>query len=161
MKTLISSLAVLLLSLNAYAVDTSNCSAMKSASKGAETAKGNYLQVQTLNSASASCPYSRDAKVTISYIWDQETNNTPKVLFWTKLSGLNLNQEATVNTYVTCNELAGDGYNLDTSNKKVFRCSAQASLGTGYQEKLNVEVAPQIDGSWDTRGYSQNYTFKF
>lgn len=152
MKTLITSLAVLL-SFTTFASDTTGCPTMHTTSKEALTAMGNNLTIQALNAAGPDCSYAKDSKITILYSWLQDSNYVPKVEFWTKVDNTGVTLDLTVVAYVSCNELNS------TSNR--IKCVAKAMIGTGYQDKMDVEVAPFIDGQWDTLGYSQNYIFKF
>lgn len=159
MKTLITSLAVLF-SLTTLASDSTGCPTMHTTSKETVTAFGNNLAIQTLNAAGPDCSYAKDSRITIVYSWFQNSGNPPHVDFWTRINNNGLTQELSVFAYVSCNEFNSGPYS-DHSNGNRFKCFAKAMIGTGYQDKMNVEVAPLIDGNWDTRGYSQNYYFQF
>ncbi len=159
MKTLITSLAVLF-SITTFASDTTGCPTMHTTSKDATTAFGNNLLIQALNAAGPNCSYAKDSRVTIFYSWFQDADNYPRVEFWTKINNTGITLDLTVVAYVTCNELNSAHYLHQVSGKR-FKCTAKAMIGTGYQDKMDVEVAPLIDGKWDTRGFSQNYYFQF
>lgn len=153
MKTLITSLAVLF-SITTFASDTTGCPTMHTTSKEVVTVFGNNLTIQALNAAGPDCSYAKDSKITILYTWLQDSNYaSPRVEFWTKVENTGVTLDLTVVAYVSCNEL--------NSTSTRFKCVAKAMIGTGYQNKMNVEVAPFVDNKWDTMGYSQNYIFKF
>lgn len=152
MKTLITSLAVLF-SFTTFASDTTGCPTMHTTSKDTTTAFGNNLLIQALNAAGPDCSYAKDSKITISYSWVQDTTDAPRVEFWTKINNTGITLDLTVVAYVSCNEI--------NSTSTRFKCVAKALIGTGYQNKMDVEVAPLIDGQWDTKGYNQNYNFQF
>lgn len=133
---------------------------MHTTSKDATTAFGNNLHIQALNAAGPNCSYAKDSKVTILYSWFQDADYHPRVEFWAKINNIGITLDLTVVANVSCNELKNSPYLFQASGKR-FKCFAKAVIGTGYQDKMAVEVAPSIDGQWDTRGFSQNYYFQF
>lgn len=157
MKTLITSLAVLL-SLQIFASDSTGCPTMHTTSKETTTTFGNNLAIQALNAAGPDCSYAKDSRITIIYSWFQDSGYTPHIDFWTRINNNGLTNDLTVFAYVSCNEFNSGPYSVPYNR---FKCFAKAIIGTGYQNKISVEVAPLIDGHWDTRGYSQNYYFQF
>ncbi|MEA9358393.1 hypothetical protein SHI21_19310 [Bacteriovorax sp. PP10] len=158
MKTLMTSLAVLL-SFTTFASDSTGCPTMHTTSKEVTTAFGNNLAIQALNAAGPDCSYAKDSRITITYSWFQNSSDTPHVDFWTRVNNKGVTSDLTVFAYVSCNEFNSGPY--FQKNYTRFKCMAKAMIGTGYQDKMNVEVAPLFDGQWDTRGYSQNYYFQF
>lgn len=131
---------------------------MHTTSKETTTAFGNNLTVQALNAAGPNCSYAKDSRITIVYSWFQNSGYAPHVDFWTRINNEGLTRELTVFAYVSCNEFKIGPYSDESTR---YKCLAKTMIGTGYQNKMNIEVAPLIDGQWDTRGYSQNYYFQF
>ena len=150
----ITPIIVLLLSINARAYDTSGCN-MRENSQETQTVLKNTLRVQSEIAQSSRCWNADDSAVNITYEWFQNNGETDqRVQFWTKINQV----ESTVAARVYCKQFDGGGNYTNYGN--TYKCQAVASVKVGYQENITIEVAPKIDGSWDTKGYSQNYFFR-
>jgi hypothetical protein len=155
MKNLILTLTTLM-TANLYAHDTSGCY-MRETSKTAKTAFGHSLQVTSSMSLNSSCWNAESSSVTIAYGWVQDSDDdSHSVTIWANING----NAKTLNPQVRCLRDQRISYSKDTTNTGSYLCTATAVVQIGYQQGVSVEVAPQIDGSWDTRGYAQNYSFE-
>ena len=129
---------------------------MKKSTHEAQTQLGNYLQVQSYKASAPTCWNAQDSQVIVSYQWMQTSPETRSVIFWAKVN----QSEAAIQAYVSCAKSNEFGYAHNTSGEAYYLCKAEAQISKGYHESLSVEVAPQINGLWDTRGYAQNYSFQ-
>jgi hypothetical protein len=158
MKKLIFALFVIL-NTNLYAHDTSGCLMIES-SKSIKTTFGNSLLVKSTQVSNNSCWNVQNNSVTITYRWVQDSDNESQdVKIWANING----NTKTLITQITCTELRSESisYSKDTTNNDAFLCSATATVKTGFLENVSLELAPMINGSWDTGGYAQNYSFEF
>jgi hypothetical protein len=148
---------ILVLSSSLYAHDTSGCSMIEK-SKSKETNFRNSLQVKSTQASGRSCWNADSSSVTISYKWIQNSDNeSQSVKIWSNING----NIKTLNTQITCREIESISYSKETTDESAFLCNATAIVKTGFQENIYLELAPQINGSWDTSGYARNYFFEF
>jgi len=141
-----------LLSLRSFALDTSGCSPLPQVEKTAVTAQGNSLRVTALKAPSQACWNVSESSVMVAYQWSQKSLNTDgiSVHFWVSING----NERNLDSEIECQDMA-QFYEADV------RCTATATFVVGNISAWNVEVAPQLSGKWDTRGYGNNYNFMF
>ncbi|RYZ98530.1 MAG: hypothetical protein EOP11_20570 [Proteobacteria bacterium] len=135
--------------LPANAADTSGCSQLVQTTAHATTANGNLLTATYAHAARANCWNASQAAVTIAYRFSSETAQ-PSVGLWVKLNG----RDQTLTAQVTCSSVQS-GIAKDTSPRASFACFALATLptATGAQE---LEIAPSVNGAFDTSAYGQN-----
>lgn len=145
-------LSISLLSLRSYAVDTSGCSPLPQIEKTMATAQGNSLRVTALKAPSKACWNVGESALILSYQWSQKSANTDGISmnFWVNING----NEKTLESSIECQD-------VDMFLEPTVRCTATASITVGNIGTWNVDVAPEISGKWDTRGYGNNYSFMF
>jgi len=157
MKKILATITVLFLSLGVQANDTSGCGTRENL-KEARTTKGNNLQVHFKMAPNSRCWNAEDGAITISYEWLQKNDDeNHKAVFWTKTN----QSVSTINANISCKRFDNGRFYTSNSSDNSYVCRAIGSLKIGFQENVAVEIAPQLDGSWDTKGFSQNYLFKF
>lgn len=101
------------------------------------------------------CWNAADGNVAVSYEWAQDSSNTNhKSQFWIRT---NQDEGRTYEGSVSCR--SNESLSYSYSSAESYTCKAQVILKIGYQKDLNIEVAPALDGRWDTKGYGDNYLF--
>jgi hypothetical protein len=150
--------ALMLLSFQVRAADTSGCSPLLSQAKSVITAKGMKLTVTAYKPNAPTCWNAKEAAITVNYEWLQKnaSQNSHVVNFYVRLN----NTAGTVSSVATCRQNSEFTTQANTAGT-LYRCSATATLSIAGMSSVNVEVAPQADGIWDTASYGQNYGFSF
>jgi len=142
----------------AFAVDTSGCSPLKQQSQQVSTVQGRLLTVTSFQALQGSCWNTNQTHIEISYQWLQEISaveNTAQI--WLKIN----EREGTLNLTTSCAASHDQmTYEKNTSGKTIYRCSGTATVAV-KPGALRVEVAPVVNGAWDTHGFGQNYIFNF
>jgi hypothetical protein len=157
MKNLIASFIVLFMSLSIQANDTSGCN-MRESLKETRTTSGNNLRVQYVMAPQSRCWNADDGAIAISYEWLQNNSDeNHNAIFWTKINQF----ESTIKANISCKRFDNGGLYNSNSRENSYLCRAIGRIKIGYNENAIVEIAPQLDGSWDTKGFAQNYLFKF
>jgi hypothetical protein len=152
MNLLLALLTALSAASPAHAVDTSGCSQLVETTARATTTSGNLLTATYAHAPRANCWNANQASVTIAYRFLAVEPN-PAVSFWVKLNG----RDQTLIARVTCSS-DSSGVAKDTSNARRFACFALASIPTGLGSQT-LEVAPAVNGNYDTSGYGENSRF--
>lgn len=142
---------------SAFAVDTSGCTPLTQKNQSVKTVSGKALVVQAFQ-AKPGCWNANQSQVQINYYWLQDSFSAENVHahFWVRING----EETNLDGQVSCHLNSGWSLGADTSGHGDFLCSAVANVGV-KADSVTVEVAPELQGQWDTAGYGQNYTFKF
>jgi hypothetical protein len=152
-------LTLSLLCFQAHAVDTSGCSPLQAQNQSVKTVNGLTLTVTAYKPNSASCWNANQASLRVDYEWMQKNNsqNTHKISHWMRLN----NNSFYIGANVTCHQQNSNGMQANTSGDTLYRCTATTTVSIANMKSVDVEVAPQVDGTFDTAGYGQNYHFNF
>lgn len=129
---------------------------MQKREKQSMTAFGHRLVVEESKASSSSCWNAILGTVVMSYEWIDTNSSGQEVIFWARIN----QKEMTFDTHITC-ERNKFSYAHDTSGRSFFHCKAQARVTVGFNANNYIEIAPNINGSWDTYGHSNNYHFSF
>lgn len=156
MKTLITTF-ILIASFQAHGLDTSGCR-FEEKNQQTKTSANLSLKVQSSMINSPTCWNANDSVLNISYEWLQGSAMVSQVVnFWMNING----QQRTFSAHIICKHLNELNYAADTSGAITYRCAATARVRVGYQKNILVEIAPQMNGVWDTPGFQKNYLFQF
>jgi hypothetical protein len=146
-------------SIQLHAQDTTGCSPLKTKVQGQNTFWDYRLDVSISHPFSEECWNAEQSGFEISYYWIEKSApvQMPEVKFW-----LLFNQdEMVLNAHVNCIPVEVLNYGHNPAEKRPYKCTASVRVNTGFQDAWEVEIAPNIDGRWDTRGFRQNYFFSF
>lgn len=147
-----------LLSTPAHAVDTSGCSQLVEVTQQAGTAGGNRLVVTASRAPRPDCWNARNATLSVNYVWRAErSTEAPRVSVWYRVN----NQSGTAPASVICMGPGRYSLNKRTDNVNEVECHAVATLPFPAEGNVSVELAPVVNGAWDTAGYGQNTQFRF
>lgn len=147
-----------LLSTPAYAVDTSGCSQLVTVTQEARTAAGARLRVTSSRAPRRDCWNARNATLAVQYTWRSERSvDAPQVSVWYRVN----NQSGTSPASVFCVGPGRYGMDKRTDNLNEVECHASATLPFPAEGNVSVELAPVVNGDWDTSGFGQNTSFRF
>ena len=159
----------LLASLTAHAVDTSGCSQLITEGRQVNRPNGAVLSATYVHPNRADCWNASSAKLSVTYSFPSRSAS-PAVSFWTSLNGQarqvapsRLECRADV-TYRVNNEApkicrgCGDVNAGDQPASLTCYASFTFQNGAGRQD---LEVAPSVNGQFDTDGYGQNLRLTF
>jgi hypothetical protein len=151
--TLIASLLAATLFSPAYAVDTSGCGQRLESTLGGATPAGR-VEVTYDRAPRENCWNADQAYLRVRYSLNQP-QAPGRVSFWVSFNG----GTQTLDGSVTCTPEASF-YGKDTRNQRGQQCVATLTLPTrlGRQE---LELAPIVDGRFDTAGYGLNVRVSF
>lgn len=137
-------------------VDTTGCSQLIEKKMGIQTAHGFILEVASKKSFKDSCWNAKDSGYSISYSWQQTTEESEyrDISFWTSSNGA---QNKIPASYVICNPNSLSG---TFPQPQTYTCVAEAFVRLGYTGDYNIEIAPYREGEWDTKSFENNYFFK-
>jgi hypothetical protein len=145
---------------NASAVDTSGCSQLRESSDSKVTSQGALLTVTAKLSPKASCWNAGSSHVVIDYRWVQSSKAVVPTAgaFWMRVNGA----ESQQNANLICMPVSNLKAQANTSGESQVECSMRAieKLSVTGQTRVEIEVAPVLDGNWDTKGFEQNYVFE-
>jgi len=143
-----------------FAYDTTGCSPLVSKTISRVTAKGASLVLTSFKSPRNDCWNKASSGFKIAYSWSQNvsTSQYTQVGFWIKVNDIDFYLNSNTTKCIINNSLH---YSHNTSGEQEYRCTASLFYLVGDTEVWDIEIAPQIDGSWDTAGYSNNYKFSF
>lgn len=145
--------ALVMASLSAGAVDTTGCSPLQEQTKEKTTAHGGVIKVTSLKAPAASCWNVNESTLRVAYSWLQDDANTSLIhaAIWMQVN----NRAVTVLASVSCTFATPGAYQVTR-----YVCTATAESRVGDIDTWNIEVAPVLNGVWDTAGYGQNYRFQ-
>lgn len=153
------SLLALSAPVSAVAVDTSGCSPLLESFAEVQTQAGALLSVRAWKPRHEECWNRYEAAVAVTYRWVEEGMNVTgaEVYFWMKLNG----RPVQVKTSGSCRQVTGSGVAKHTG-RPWFDCRAEAQVPVLYDRTglYEIEIAPRKSGTWDTRGFEQNYLFQ-
>jgi len=141
-----------------FAYDTTGCSQLVSQTISSVTAKGASLTLTSSKSPRNDCWNISSSGFNIAYSWSQNVSDPQynQVGFWIKIN--DVESYLSSNT-IKCTMNNSLSYSHNTSGVQEYQCTASIFYLVGNTEAWDIEIAPQIDGSWDTVGFGNNYNF--
>ncbi|XGC81933.1 hypothetical protein ACES2L_05485 [Bdellovibrio bacteriovorus] len=138
--------------------DTTGCSPMFRQSKSLTTQQGLQLIASILRPPRQDCWNKDSSAILIGYEWHQVSKELPKneVLFWINVQG----QQQFISADVMC-FAAKSLFDKNTSYEDLYQCKASAQLRLEHFGSFILEIAPRLNGKWDTHGFERNYIFNF
>jgi hypothetical protein len=132
-----------------HAQDTSGCSPMLTQSQKQTTTKGSVLRLTSSKVNSSRCWNLNSSGISVSYEWNQVEPKAKyqKVGFWIKLGREEQYLKA---SSISCR-----------NQNRYYLCSASGFVSIPNMNNWAIEIAPEVDNSWDTKGVGQNYFFNF
>lgn len=158
MKSALVILIFSMLSLPAFAVDTSGCTPLIEVTADTQTHSGALLSVHAYKPRSEQCWNSNQAAVEITYRWAEDgiNANGTEVYFWLRVN----DNVVQVKTSGSCRIASESGVEKNTGRPWYdCRASALVPVLNDRMGRYKVEVAPRKSGYWDTGGFEQNYIF--
>jgi len=112
----------------------------------------------TFKSPRSDCWNISSSGFNITYAWGQNvpTSQYNQVGFWVRVNNFEFHINHTEIKCTTNNSL---NYSHNTNGQQNYLCTATAYVKVGNNEAWDIEIAPQVDGSWDTAGHGNNYRF--
>ncbi|RZA06889.1 MAG: hypothetical protein EOP11_09175 [Proteobacteria bacterium] len=137
-----------------FAADTSGCSQMVERTLHATTSGGNLLTATYAHAPRENCWNANQASLTLAYRFSS-AERAAEVALWVNLNG----KAQTLPARLSCTD-AQSGMQKDTNNQRRFACFAIVVLPAVLGAQ-SLEVAPSVNGAFDTRGYGENASFQF
>ncbi|QDK37991.1 hypothetical protein [Bdellovibrio sp. NC01] len=157
LKLTASFLMLFLFSATSFAVDTSGCSPLSEKTLVLTTAQGKELTATLFQPQSSWCWNAGESKLRLIYKWTQVNSaQAGSATFWMRINEM----EAILPAQTQCVHAEAIGYEKNTSGEQVYLCAAFAEIAAPAT-KVQLEVAPVVNGNWDTAGYEKNYLFNF
>jgi hypothetical protein len=148
---LVLALLAATLTPSAFAVDTSGCSQLLESRQTVQGSLG-ALTATYARAPRENCWNADQARIDLDYSY---AGPQAPVSFWINVNG----SERTLPASVSCSS-GSSGYAKDTRNERPQNCVAHATLPVrlGRQE---LEVAPIVNGTFDTQGFGKNLRLSF
>jgi len=143
-----------------FALDTSGCSPMNSQNLSKVTVNGASLVLTSSKSPISDCWNLSSSGFTIAYIWGQnvQTSQYSQVGFYVKVNNLEFPIDYS-DVDIRCTTSNSLSYSHNTNGQQNYLCTATTYVKVGNNEAWDIEIAPQVDGSWDTAGFRKDYKF--